>query len=301
MKRRDERGPGGFTLLELLVVVAIVGVLLGMLLPAVQKTREAAAGTTCRNNLRQIGLAFHNANYTHGRLPPGVGFYPGPGAAYGTAYGTAYLHVLPFLEQENLYEEGRVGGFVMAWNNGVQAQPLKVFVCPMDRSAEGGVVNDKRLGQPWGAASYAANAQVFFEVYPNYMFKSPQAQRRIPTDFPDGTSSTILFAEKYARCVYPGGLEGGSLWANDVLGAAALPLHAAFAISWTAYSIGPDSLFLVQPDPDRCDPTLASTPHRVMHVLLVDGSVRPLSPAISQKTWWDACTPNGGEVLGNDW
>jgi prepilin-type N-terminal cleavage/methylation domain-containing protein len=293
---------GGFTLLELLVVVAIIGVLLGLLVPAVQKTREAAARITCRNNLKQIGLAFHLAHNAYGTLPPGVGFYPGFYPGPGNAYGTAYLHVLPFLEQETLYEKGRrVDGFVTAWNNGVQAEPLKVFVCPMDRSAGSGVVNDPKLGQPWGAASYAANAQVFCKVYPDGRIQSPQERRRIPFHFGDGTSNTILFAEKYAHCVYFKGYEGGSLWAYDVLGAATLPMHAGFAISWNPGSIGPDSKFQVQPDPDRCNPTLASTPHQVMHVLLVDNSVRALSPGISGETWWAACTPNGGEVLGRDW
>jgi hypothetical protein len=209
---------------------------------------------------------------------------------------------LPFLEQENLYEKGRVGGFVTAWNNGVQAEPVKVLVCPTDRSAESGVVTPKSMRKPWGAASYAANAQVFCEVGPgpDYRIMSPQAQRRIPADFGDGTSNTILFAEKYAHCVYYG-YEGGSLWAYDVLGAATLPMHAGFAISWFTWDTGPDSIFQVQPDPDRCDPTRASTPHRVMHVLLADGSVRALSPGISGQTWWAACTRNGGEVLGRDW
>jgi hypothetical protein len=80
------------------------------------------------------------------------------------------------------------------------------------------------------------------------------------------------------------------------------PLHPGFAVSWNVTSTGPSSRFQVQPtDFVNCDPTLASTPHRVMHVGLCDGSVRPLSPTISGDTWWAACTPRGGEIMGPDW
>ena len=74
---------------------------------------------------------------------------------------------------------------------------------------------------------------------------------RIAADFGDGTSSTILFAEKYARCTKPSQRldEGGNFWAYSETGSDAKPLHPGFAFTWTSYSVGPQSKFQVQPSP----------------------------------------------------
>ncbi len=102
----------GFTLIELLVVIAIIAILIALLLPAVQQAREAARRSTCKNNLKQIGLAFHNYSETHGVLPPGfIGSTVGSAAAtgdIGTGWGWGAF-LLPFVDQAPLYNQLQPG------------------------------------------------------------------------------------------------------------------------------------------------------------------------------------------------
>jgi prepilin-type processing-associated H-X9-DG protein len=128
-----------FTLMETLVVIAIIGTIIGLLLPAVQKVREAAARASCANNLKQLALAVQMYNDTCGRLPPGqIGPYQWvvpnqPYYGWGpSSYGWSWLsRVLPFIEQDNLFQAGGIPNKTLA-QSGVAADRIALFLCPSD-------------------------------------------------------------------------------------------------------------------------------------------------------------------------
>jgi prepilin-type N-terminal cleavage/methylation domain-containing protein len=309
-----------FTLVELLVVIALVGILIALLLPAVQAAREAARRCKCVSNVKQLGLATHQHHDTYGHLPQGIGYYsPGENIQ---VFGTHHFHLLPFLEQEPLFESSKgsspflspVGPAEVHYpgNNNVYSRPVQVFLCPSDGSVQsGGVVTVN--GVSFGALCYPSNSMLSGQDSP----PGPQGKTRL-AEITDGTSNTLLHAEKYARCTNTTMTlplrDGGCAWAycaSPVFPWLPAPMaqpiktfHAGFCIRALAPlapdAIGEGSIFQVRPRQDNCDPTRTATAHDAMVVGLADGSVRALSPSISGAAWWAAVTPREGETLNLD-
>lgn len=136
----------GFTLIEMLVVMAIISLLASLLLPAVQKSRSAARRTQCRNHLRQIGLALHNFHETYEVFPPGtVEAGPRGTASSDPAWGWA-VAILPYLKQARLHRQlsphQRTLGQILASQPGLVCVTLPVFICPEDSAP---ILNSRRM------------------------------------------------------------------------------------------------------------------------------------------------------------
>ncbi len=300
----------GFTLIELLVVIAIIAILIALLVPAVQKVREAAARTQCQNNLKQIGLGLHNYHDTYKKFPAGfyASYYSTPtlqpaSLAYLTYTGWQ-LQLLPFLEQQALYNNS------MTW---LQANPYNtdtnsyqacgflstVFNCPANirppTIVYGGVTYELESymgctgttsGYNWGAPSADG------VLYVNSVVRL--------TDITDGTSNTIAVGERPAAgdTYYGWGFAPYGTGAGDgdtVLGS------NDWQLAQTLGDVTTNVGFL----PPRLPPATVTEVDAAhfwsLHTaganfLFCDGNVRFLTYGLAPAIFRAMCTRNGGEV-----
>lgn len=239
--RRGAPATSAFSLVELLIVIAIIGILLALLLPAVQSAREAGRRIHCGNNLKQIALATLSYTDIHGKLPPsGIveekTLAYSLGASAGNEQGRKYpvfdqrsgkmfswaVLLLPFLEESNLYNQFNLSASVLQQSQEPQEKFVATYLCPSD-SARGRYYQDESYtrGKRFAKGNYAAYVSPFHSdlqlLYPGAIIATGQRLSRIL----NGTSKTIAFSEVRTR-----------EHEQDERGVWALPWNAASLLSF---------------------------------------------------------------------
>jgi prepilin-type N-terminal cleavage/methylation domain-containing protein/prepilin-type processing-associated H-X9-DG protein len=310
-----------FTLIELLVVIAIIAVLIGLLLPAVQKVREAAARAKCQNNLKQLGLAFHNYHDANAALPEGD---PNFGSN-----GTWQVLILPYIEQaamgaayKNFGQSGGGGSPTYAQSPNVESvtsQRLAILTCPSDNNSQAlfpvtinGVAY--RITAHNYTANYGNTTRTRSSPYPGAggvafggaPFNSGFSGKIVTklTDIPDGTSSTLLAAEVL------NGINTANDAVTDLRGFSWWGPGGGFTTYYAPNSTSPDILqFQAYCNnlPDQNLPCVVGTAYiftaRSRHsggvnTVMGDGSVKFVTNNVDINTWRALGTTRGGETLG---
>ncbi|MBX9584814.1 MAG: DUF1559 domain-containing protein [Gemmataceae bacterium] len=291
----------GFSLPETIIVIAVLFLLVGLLVAAVQQVREAAARISSENNLKQFTLAV--ATYTDGRggVLPSADGKPRRHAPRSSIWYYDYTpHQAAAVTTTGLFQDG-------AWRT------LKMFLGPADPTVPPPAPPADEEDDPQRCATgHTSNAQVF------------SGTRRLPGGVPDGTSSTIFYAERYSGCssarsdysgtearFRPTFADGGPLFGGKNSG----DVHPIRLPDGSTGPSRPGVTFQVRPRvpswdeiirrpdpgarlPGECDPSYPQTPHPGgLQVGYGDGSVRTVSRGVSPAVFWGQITPDGGEVI----
>ena len=322
------RNPRGFTLIELLVAIAIIGVLLALLLPAVQASREAARRIKCANNLKQLCLAAHSFHDGHGEFPPGLDQFEAPSSPRyrGTSL---FTFLLPHLELGTLLADW---DYEFPLNNaygGVNARAatiLPILLCASDRLAKNPIV---RSGRYYGMTSYGGNGGTrsfdpALATCDGIFHTTGPASQPDPDQLPvglsqvtDGSSHTILFGERnhydpnyetFAAHSWTDSLDSLGRWAAiggrksiaDVSMSAFVPINYQMPVDFDHRGEATPPLsssgdFDIHQQRRMC--AFGSSHPGGANFGLADGSVRFLAESLPLDTLQALCTRNAKEMI----
>jgi prepilin-type N-terminal cleavage/methylation domain-containing protein/prepilin-type processing-associated H-X9-DG protein len=280
----------GLSLIELLVVVAILTTLIGLLVPAAQRTREAAARIKCQSNLKQIGLALQDYISIQGFFPPAWANQPTSADDYIPGWGWGAI-ILPSLGQSALFGQLGIpaalfgGGNNPAWPDALTQTPIPAYRCPSD---SGPALNDQRLshalskyravlGPGEGGVDFVTNADCGGVMMQN--------SRTRPTDVLDGTSTTVAIGE----CRYDA-VHWAAIWAGM---AGCDPASDSVMVSCVAWQIDAGASVIDGPAPEA----FSSWHPGGAHFCFCDGSVRFFPDGGNVRTLMWLAGRNDGQVV----
>jgi hypothetical protein len=276
----------------MLVVIAILVTLMGILIPAVQKAREAASRAKCQAQMKQVVYGTIMTFDQYKKLPPAIGNYGGTTWQAGP---TLFYHILPFIEAQDVYNQG----------TGSVALPVVLFRCPSDAS-NATTTESLSVGASnatFATSNYAANWSAF---------NGTTGGMRIPDSFPGGVSKTVFFTDRLADPIPTNGSGGatgvGNCWGYFIpptLNAGPPPtLGPPYFAPFVGYGangsgLNDDFVFLTQPTPQQVgnNPTSAASFHTgTINVAMGDSSVRAVARnytgnGIGTGQWFQGLTP----------
>lgn len=314
----------GFTLIELLVVIAIIAILVALLLPAVQQAREAARRSSCKNNLKQIGLALHNYHDVHNTLPPGGFRYitstpssTNENTAFGAVSHSFLVSLLPYVEYGNLSDQfNHIQGWRGQPNRRVVTTVPPIYQCPSSPKTHSDHVDETLLnsgttviGQMF-AGHYLGNMGPVGTGY-SLLCKNPSSSGSAPNcnssnevsnqgvlsantkvrlrDVTDGTSNTIMVGE-LSTDGYPTGEAAPRAWSRGCAEhSCGMSKNVKFGINIQGFVSG-----------NFNNMSFSSMHKGGTQLLMVDGSVKFASENIDMGVYLATASRNGNEVATLD-
>lgn len=290
-----------FTLVELLVVIAIIGVLIALLLPAVQQAREAARRMSCSNNVKQLGLAMHNYHDTYGTFPFG---YIADDPDMGVHRRICWMQtILPFIEQNALADllKADTTEYLMHISSDIQGVEIDGLLCPSEANADATGGNSTAGFQGNYVVCTGNEFMNRHDPLKGLFYRSSKLAFR---DLVDGSSNTLMYGETIKRPGTGTWGEAGGYWGGAPWGA------YGFTTKESPNTTVADRIYSCKTTTFKKAPCVATGssnelqnfsrsyhPGGVM-VGLGDGSTRFIADTINLSTWQALSTTAGGEVLG---